>query len=185
MNKKEKIVQTAYALFVTNGFDKTPTALIAKEAGVSTGTLFHYFATKEELINGLYADCKASMYKETSQSIEMEKSFKGKVRALFVNYVKWGLRHPGQYRFFQQFCNSPYYLESTLIQGQEQFEPLIGLFEAGIAEREIKIAELDYVLAIVKGILDANVDYFMDRPTEFENDAKVELAFSFLWESIR
>jgi AcrR family transcriptional regulator len=32
--------------------------LIAQDAGVATGTLFHYFKTKEELIESLYLDIK-------------------------------------------------------------------------------------------------------------------------------
>ena len=53
MTKKEKIFQAALRLFVKNGIDKTPTAKIASEAGVATGTLFHHFKNKEELYASL------------------------------------------------------------------------------------------------------------------------------------
>ena len=38
-----------------------PTATIAKEAGVSNGSLFTYFETKADLFNQLYVEIKAEM----------------------------------------------------------------------------------------------------------------------------
>jgi AcrR family transcriptional regulator len=52
--KEQKILDTSLVLFVEKGFHGTSTAEIAKTAGVATGTLFHYFKTKEELIDRLY-----------------------------------------------------------------------------------------------------------------------------------
>jgi AcrR family transcriptional regulator len=43
------ILKTATRLFARQGFDRTSTATIADEAGVSQGILFHYFKTKENL----------------------------------------------------------------------------------------------------------------------------------------
>ena len=48
--KKQSILDASLKLFVENGFHGTSTAEIAKTAEVATGTLFHYFKTKEELI---------------------------------------------------------------------------------------------------------------------------------------
>ena len=57
-DKREAILKTALNLFTERGFHNTPTSLIAKEAGVATGTLFHYFKNKEILINELYLHIK-------------------------------------------------------------------------------------------------------------------------------
>ncbi|MGD1317767.1 TetR/AcrR family transcriptional regulator [Chryseobacterium sp. 2R14A] len=43
MDKKEILLQTALKLFVSQGFNDTPTSRIAKEAGIATGTLFYFF----------------------------------------------------------------------------------------------------------------------------------------------
>ena len=54
MTKREIILQTAMSLFIEKGIQSTSTASIAKAANVATGTLFHHFKTKEELITQLY-----------------------------------------------------------------------------------------------------------------------------------
>ncbi|WP_175990364.1 TetR/AcrR family transcriptional regulator [Bacillus sp. Marseille-Q1617] len=47
--KRAMILQAAVKLFSENGFAETPIAAVAKEAGVSFGTVFTYFETKEVL----------------------------------------------------------------------------------------------------------------------------------------
>ncbi|MEU0474679.1 TetR/AcrR family transcriptional regulator [Streptomyces olivaceus] len=47
-----EILETALRLFTEQGYDETTIAQIAREAGVSQRTLFRYFGTKEELLDG-------------------------------------------------------------------------------------------------------------------------------------
>ncbi|MEV3861687.1 TetR family transcriptional regulator [Streptomyces sp. NPDC050095] len=46
----QEILETALRLFTEQGYDETPMAQIAREAGVSQRTLFRYFRTKEDLL---------------------------------------------------------------------------------------------------------------------------------------
>lgn len=47
---KRKIVEAGYSLFAKNGFFKTNTAQIAKEAKVSTGIVYGYFQDKKDIL---------------------------------------------------------------------------------------------------------------------------------------
>ncbi|OIU67014.1 TetR/AcrR family transcriptional regulator [Rossellomorea aquimaris] len=47
--KRALILEAAVKLFSENGFAETPIAAVAKEAGVSFGTVFTYFETKDVL----------------------------------------------------------------------------------------------------------------------------------------
>ncbi|GAA3792862.1 TetR/AcrR family transcriptional regulator [Streptomyces phyllanthi] len=48
------ILETALRLFQERGYDRTTMRAIAKEAGVSVGNAYYYFAGKEHLIQGFY-----------------------------------------------------------------------------------------------------------------------------------
>lgn len=50
---KKKVLMTALKLFANNGFHGTTTAKIAKQAGVSEGTIYKYFSSKEDLLISL------------------------------------------------------------------------------------------------------------------------------------
>ncbi|MBU1169988.1 MAG: TetR/AcrR family transcriptional regulator [Proteobacteria bacterium] len=50
VNNRKKIIDTASHLFGEKGIEKTSLADIAKEVGISKGTLYYYYATKNDLI---------------------------------------------------------------------------------------------------------------------------------------
>jgi AcrR family transcriptional regulator len=49
VESRRRILDAAEELIAENGFDATPTARIAKQAGVPKGLVFHYFPTKIDL----------------------------------------------------------------------------------------------------------------------------------------
>lgn len=48
--KQDDLVQAAAELFLDRGYDATPVATIAERAGVTTNTVYWYFADKEQLL---------------------------------------------------------------------------------------------------------------------------------------
>src|SRR5579859_6886603 len=46
---RQAILKAALELFAKQGFDRTTTKTISREAGIAEGTLFNYFRTKEDL----------------------------------------------------------------------------------------------------------------------------------------
>lgn len=47
---RERLVETARNLFLVQGYNATGVAQILKETGVNSGSLYHYFPTKEDLL---------------------------------------------------------------------------------------------------------------------------------------
>src|SRR3982074_825232 len=54
--RRATIVAAAAAEFATHGIDGTSTAAICRKAGIGSGTLFHYFKTKQDIFHAVFAD---------------------------------------------------------------------------------------------------------------------------------
>ena len=54
-DKRMAVIQAAMELIAENGFHGTPMSGIAKRAGVAAGTIYHYFESKDALIEATYA----------------------------------------------------------------------------------------------------------------------------------
>ena len=63
--KRESLLDSAFSLFIDNGFNKTSIADIGKNAGVAKGTFYLYFKDKYDIRNHLIAH-KASQVFQTS-----------------------------------------------------------------------------------------------------------------------
>lgn len=71
MSNKEHILHTALALFAEQGYDRTPTSQIAREAGVSEGLIFRHYGSKDGLLAAIIQEGLAQIAK-TMQSYDAE-----------------------------------------------------------------------------------------------------------------
>ncbi|MEI7855952.1 MAG: TetR/AcrR family transcriptional regulator [Methanomicrobiales archaeon] len=137
-DNREKILTTALTLFTGRGFFGTPTSLISKEAGVATGTLFFYFATKEELIDTLYRRIKGEAAQVMCRDFNAEKTALAKLRRIGYNAVEWGIENPAKQKFMEQFAHSPFVSTTAHEEGMSHFLFLQDLVRDGIREGTIR-----------------------------------------------
>src|ERR1700733_11239993 len=83
-----------------------PTAKIAKEAGVAEGTLFTYFANKDELLNRLYLELKMDLRDAMMVGYPAGKSLIERMRHVWVRYVGWGSANPAKRKAVRQLAVS-------------------------------------------------------------------------------
>lgn len=89
-DKKQALLEAATQAIAQSGIAAS-TAVIARNAGVAEGTLFRYFATKDELINTLYLHLKQDLCQ--SMIMELDRSItdaKMMTRFIWNSYIQLG-----------------------------------------------------------------------------------------------
>ena len=89
---RERIIDTARQLFASKGFAASTTRDIADAAGIASGTLFNYFATKEDILACLAAEAVAGANLEFEQRAKGEGSFEEELFA----FVSAGMKVEAQ-----------------------------------------------------------------------------------------
>ncbi|WP_309244756.1 TetR/AcrR family transcriptional regulator [Cohnella silvisoli] len=79
--RKEQIVAAAVKVFARRGIVGTKMSMIAAEAGISHGLLYHYFKSKEELFTTLIEEAMAESLRETTNVNHLAGSPLDKIRA--------------------------------------------------------------------------------------------------------
>lgn len=148
-DNRDKILTTALTLFTERGFFGTPTSLISKEAGVATGTLFFYFATKEELIDTLYRRIKGEAAQVMCRDFNAEKTALAKLRRIGYNAVEWGIENPAKQKFMEQFAHSPFVSTTAHEEGMSHFLFLQDLVRDGIREGTIRNIDPDLLFGMM------------------------------------
>jgi AcrR family transcriptional regulator len=69
------------------------TAVIAREAGVASGSLFTYFETKKVLFNELYLDLKADMASAALEKLPRNASLRKQLFSVWSNWMHWVSRN--------------------------------------------------------------------------------------------
>ena len=131
---REKILDTALRLFTQYGVDATPTARISKEAGISTGTLFHYFPDKDTLVGALYLSIKKELAGAIRRNDDPALPTKERIGQGIRGYIAWGVANPLKVRFLDQCYNYPGIGEDVQKQVYDEFSWMAGLIETAVRE---------------------------------------------------
>lgn len=100
--RKEAIINAALREFAINGYDEASTIIIAKNAGISKGLMFHYVKSKKDLFLYLYNYSLKIILEDFWGSINMEEKDMLK-RCRQIAFVKLELlhRHPQLFDFYR------------------------------------------------------------------------------------
>src|SRR5690625_1464935 len=98
--RKDAILNAALKEFSTNGFDNASTNVIAKEAGISKGLMFHYITSKEKLFLFLYDYCVDRINKEYIDLMNFnEKDIFERLRQSYILQIELILQYPWIFDF--------------------------------------------------------------------------------------
>ncbi len=181
-DKKTAIMNAALKLFTERGFHGTSTALISKEAGVSTGSLFNYFATKEELINSLYFEVKSRLSTCVKGGLDPEASSEEQIKQLWVSFIRCGVNKPEEFLFVAQFSSSPYITKFTREETMKENEFMLDLVENIFGKDKAYSMELS--MAIFYQSSRAVVELILNTGFQENMDEIIEDGFRMLWKGM-
>jgi AcrR family transcriptional regulator len=182
--KQEALLLATIRVVNEIGFAASSVAKIAKMAGVSPATLYIYFKNKDDLLVSTYLDIKqgmgAAMLEGFDETLPVHDIFHRVWHNTFI-YVS---DNQEEFRYAEQFSNSPYSEQVDMLRVQETFEPLLRVVQRGIDEKIIKDVSMDVLGAfLIHPILVlANPNHCKT----FEvTDESVEQAFRMAWDALR
>ncbi|MDD2318550.1 MAG: TetR/AcrR family transcriptional regulator [Geobacteraceae bacterium] len=155
-DKREEIVGAALELIAEHGFHGAPMAMIAERAGVGAGTIYRYFENKDELINQLYREVEKKMVDDLLVGYPMEKTIRERFLHFGTVLLRYFISHPLDFRYLEQFHNSPYgveYRRDRILGKKEEFDIFRDLFEEGVSSRVMKDLPLVILFALSFGPL--------------------------------
>ena len=96
---KDRILEAALTLFLEQGVAATRTGQICKQAGVSNGSLFHFFASKEAIGVALYVGAIASYQAALIGELAESRPPARMLRALVLSHWDWVFAETPRARF--------------------------------------------------------------------------------------
>ena len=91
--RKREIIEASRRCFLQNGFHQTTTDEICREAAITPGGLYHYFASKEEIISAVIEDAAHTTVRDLRSTAEASGDVRTAVQALASLFFQW-IRDP-------------------------------------------------------------------------------------------
>jgi len=99
VDTRERILVAARQCFSTSGYAVTTNKDIAKKAGITTGAIYHYFDSKQELFLAVAEEVQQVVLSEFERAIARHDDFTGRLRAVLDASVELHGRDPWLARF--------------------------------------------------------------------------------------
>ncbi|MEV7975723.1 TetR/AcrR family transcriptional regulator [Streptomyces sp. NPDC086519] len=173
------ILSAATRVIASQGIGAASTAVIAKEAGISNGSLFTYFDTKAALLNELYVRLKTEMAEVAVAGLAPDSGAREQVRHMWTHWARWAIDHPAKRRALAQLQVA----DDITAESHEQ----VGLASAGIADLLERArtggpmgdVPLGFVLTLANALAEAAIDEMIRDPDRA--GANADTAFEALW----
>ena len=178
--KRSAILTAATGLVAAQGTG-APTAKIAKEAGLAEGTLFTYFANKDELLNQLYIDIKVDLAAAIMDAFPSGGGVRERCHHVWNAYVTWGSAYPTKRKAMRQLRVSEKITEQSRQRGSLAFRDVNHVFDeladsAGV-ERDAAFAG-----ALFESLAETTLEFMARAPGRHEHYRQA--GFDVLWSGI-
>ena len=190
--READIIQAATGLFASDGFHATSTRKIAAAAGVSEGTVFHYFSTKNALLLAILDDFYDQLIESAREGIQEIMDTRERLLFLATNHLRVLLEnHALMMRLIQVYLSVDinYYLDYKKTHIHDLNYRYTRIFD-GVIREGIERGDLDpeLELSAVRDLFFGGLEYGMrtllGRRNTREIAAYVEKIVEPLWMSM-
>ena len=176
--KRGAVMAAAIRVIATHGLG-APTATIAKEAGVSNGSLFTYFDTKADLLNRLYVELKAEMAAAALDGLPTESDRRTQMLHMWSHWLRWATSCPEKRRTLAQLDVSEAITPESHRAASHALSGIRTLLERGRDDGPLRDASLEFVVALMSALADTTVDFMIDDPANADTHCLV--GFDAMW----
>ncbi len=141
LDKRDEILRAARELIAEHGFHGAPMALIADRAGVGAGTIYRYFENKDVLIGQLHQNLEERLYPHILTGYAADQTIRARFLHLGTALLHYFIANPLDYRFLQQFYNSPYGVDhrrDKILGVKDGNDVFCVLFAEGVTQQVLK-----------------------------------------------
>jgi len=180
-DKRSAILAAATRVIASQGLS-APTAVVAKEAGVSNGSLFTYFETKADLLNQLYVELKTEMAAASLDGLPTESDIRTQMRHVWFGSLQWATSWPQKRRTLAHLAVSDDITPQSREIGHRTMAGVAKLLEQSRAEGPMRDVPIALVATLMTGVADAVVDFIIRDPANAQKHCAD--SFDAMWRMI-
>ncbi len=177
-DRRGAILAAATRLIASDGLGAA-TAAIAKEAGVSNGSLFTYFETKADLLNELYVELKAESAAATMEGLPTGNDVREQLRHAHSSWLHWAASCPEKRRALAHLGVSDDVTAESRGTARKAMAGMAELLDRSRKSGVLRDAPLGVVAAMMTALAETTIDFMIAEPGDA--DSHCATGFEAMW----
>ena len=169
--KRRQLLDAAVRVFARKGFHASRVGDIAEEAGVAHGLLYHYFTSKDEVLEAVFHDNWSLLLARIASVEETDEPAADQLRHITAIVLRTWLHLPDVVRVvIREFGRSPE-LAERIGELAQPIDSIARVIERGIERGEFKSVDPRVAATVVYGSIDELLTaWVLDRLPSGEED---------------
>lgn len=180
-DRRNAILEAATRVIASRGLG-APTALIAKEAGVSNGSLFGYFETKTDLLNALYVELKTGMATSVVTGLPVEQNTRAQMAHMWEGWLQWAKSGADKRRALEQLAVSDAITSESRAIGHRAMAGVAMVLARTRDIGPMRSAPPGFVVGLMNAVAEATVNFIVQDPADADFYSRT--GFEALWRMI-
>jgi AcrR family transcriptional regulator len=170
-DKRDALLAAATRVVAAQGLS-APTAVIAREAGVSSGSLFTYFETKADLFNQLYLELKTGMAAASLAGRAPEDPLREQFARMWSNWMRWAMANPDKRRALALLDVADEVGAETRAASHQAMADVAALVERARARGPLRDAPMGFVVALMNSLAETTMDFMVSEPARADGHCR-------------
>ncbi len=183
-DKRQLILDVTMELIAEHGLHNTPMSLVSKRSGISPGTIYHYFKSKEDIINHLYLEKKKEIAEIVFKGYNPDAPYRERFFLIWKRYYNYMVENPLQLSFVEQCSTSPLISEKTKEESRQYYMPLIDFTEEGIKSGITKNTDVMLILSFINGCIISIAKLHLSGMVKIDDGLR-DTAAQFCWDGLK
>lgn len=183
-DKKKAILEASLSLITSHGFHGTSMKMIAEKAQIAAGTIYVYFANKEEMIKALYQEIGLEINEIINTHNKPELPFSANFTSIWAAILDFYRMDPRKPEFITQFTYSPYIIDEVDGGSNILFEPINTIFEVAKNKGLVKNLPIPSLIALSHSPITALVRMAKSQHLHL-TDIEIQEYARACWDAIR
>jgi Transcriptional regulator len=135
-NVQKAVLDATLRLINKKELQATSMSLISKESGISTGSIYYYFKSKEEIINELFLAVVKDSTKAVLRNFYKDSPIQTRFEQAWNHLIHISMENPEGFQFMEQYSFSSYIESETKKRAAEAnwCGPLATLYEEAVQD---------------------------------------------------
>jgi AcrR family transcriptional regulator len=182
--RRTEIIAAALKTFGSKGFAATRAEDIAAQAGIAKGTLYLYFASKEDIYVAAVQHATDQLNERIRARLQSAEGLRQRITAFITERLEFWLEQKSLRRLVLTIGREPQHRKQTNAVQRASQQTIVALLEEAVAAGELKPQPFEAIawaaLDMVRGANDRRLDGIATHPIEEDARFIIDLTLQFV-----
>lgn len=186
-SSRQRALAAALELFDAQGVAGTTIEQVRDRAGLSIGSLYHHFGSRDGLVAALYDDLLARYRAMIAEELGSREDARALLDGFVQAHIGWAVTNPAAARFLAGHRRDPAVArdETRLQQGTTDFlRPLLARLKPAISAGSIRSLPPELLLSLVIGPVQTWLRLWLDGQTGLKPETAAKRIADLVWAAL-